>query len=145
MNLGSILDEVTRSIWSTAFGKSLDRVPGDPIPEWSQPPVAAAIDLRGDWNGTLSLSCDPALASRLAATLFGPERLDLGRSEWEDAIRELVNIVGGNLKSTLGPRCRLSIPLLIPLDPRPSSEGEGRRTYRCDGALLMLRVSAASI
>ena len=145
-DLAPMLDRITRTVWTTALGLQIGRVPGDPLPSWDQPPISASIDIRGEWNGTVLLSAPEALIRRFARILFGPEPAELGRIELDDTLGELVNIIGGNLKSCLPSPCRLSLPVQVPAGGAPeASEGKGcsdlcRLSFVCEGQPLAVLV-----
>ena len=145
-DLAPMLDRIARTVWTTALGLQIGRVPGDPLPFWEQPPLSASIDIRGEWNGTLLLSAPEALIRRFARILFGPEPAELGRAELEDTLGELVNIIGGNLKSCLPPPCQLSLPVQIPAGgaaEAPGGKGRSdvcRLSFVCEGEPLVVRV-----
>jgi chemotaxis protein CheX len=107
----SLMDQVIRSIWSTTMDLAPGRVPGDPEPRWTEPPLTASVDITGDWQGTVMITCQEALVRRFSGILFGLDPVKLELKDLEDSLAELVNIAGGNLKSCLGATCRLSLPL----------------------------------
>lgn len=74
--------------------------------------ITAAVSITGSCEGTIELSCSQALGRAIAAFMFARHETDLDESEITDAVGELANIVGGNLKSLLPPPTALSIPTL---------------------------------
>ena len=78
-----------------------------------QDKLTSSVYLEGTWNGGVSLILSRAHACRLASRFLGvdpPEDVD---DDVRDAIGELANMIGGNLKSRLGPEMRLSLPSVI--------------------------------
>lgn len=109
-------DEVVRSIVDQVWESLL----GSPAVDWSGPPdrlrsattvLTAEITLTGDWTGMVRLTCGPATARSLAATMLGagPGEVLLDE-DVEDAVGEVVNVVGGNVKGTLRGSTSLGLP-----------------------------------
>jgi chemotaxis protein CheX len=75
--------------------------------------VTAAIFFAGAWRGAVVLECCELQACFYSQRLMGiptPERMD---DDVRDAMGELVNMVGGNLKSVLPPGVSLSMPSVL--------------------------------
>lgn len=72
--------------------------------------ASATVHISGSWNGSVILSCSAALARRAAAAMFEVGVDDLDDEEVADALGELVNIIGGNLKCLLPEPSQLSLP-----------------------------------
>lgn len=64
--------------------------------------VTAVIGFDGEYRGVLSLHCPEAIALRIAEGMLGikPEDID---DDVRDAVGEVVNILGGEVKSFLSP------------------------------------------
>jgi CheY-specific phosphatase CheX len=77
--------------------------------------VAAEVRLRGDWNGSVRVSCEPATAEWIARTMLALAGDDsLPDDDVHDALGEVVNVVGGNVKGTLGGETSLGLPVVRP-------------------------------
>lgn len=72
--------------------------------------VSGCVTISGGWEGAVILEVSSALARTAAARLFGTEPDEVLEDEVVDAVGELVNVVGGNIKSMLPGADRLSIP-----------------------------------
>ncbi len=70
----------------------------------------AEIHILGDWLGSVVLRFSKPLALHLVESLFGDACNNLQDERVDEVIRELVNMIGGNLKSLLGDSCILSVP-----------------------------------
>ena len=92
--------------------------------------VRATVELRGAWNGELTLSCPGDLARSAAALFFGREAETVSDAEAQDAVGELANMTGGNLKAVLPGPCSLSTPRRGPGRVAPS---EGLRVEFASG------------
>jgi chemotaxis protein CheX len=101
----SIADEV----WPSLVGDGEAFVPV-PVP----PPadvVSAWVDIIGPWNGSVVLTCAPATAAALTESVLmtrPPTVVD--DEDVADALGELANVLGGNIKSVLPGPSALGLP-----------------------------------
>ena len=82
--------------------------PAAPLPAAQ---VTAEVALAGDWTGRVRLGCDLATARSLARAMLDldPDQ-DVSSEDVEDAVGEVVNVVGGNVKGTLPGSTALGLP-----------------------------------
>ena len=102
------VDSVVGSVFSTMMGLEVWRS-DDPCPP-TPGLLTGAVYLTGSWEGAVCIHCGPAQACAFAGRFVGtepPERVD---DDVRDVIGELANMIGGNLKCTLCPGIRVSIP-----------------------------------
>ncbi len=102
--------EITEATWQSILG--LDIRPRA-LPA-SMGPVAGyltgKVEISGAWTGAVLLHGSRELAAAAAAVIFSTEP-DAGTDQDSvDAMYELTNIIGGNIKSLLPEPCQLSIP-----------------------------------
>lgn len=100
------------AVWEQAVG-----VPLTPV---ETPPPAGPITLQGHvhimgaWTGTVVLQCSEAAARRAAQAFFGDATPEDEKRDMEDAVCELTNMIGGNLKAIVAEQgCTLSIPTVV--------------------------------
>ena len=96
--------------------------------------IGGVVHIFGDWNGSIAFQCTGALLRELMAQIYGEQ---LEREAQDDLLRELANLLGGNLKTILGKRCILSPPKTL-FEVRSATgvqEGElvGSREFRSHG------------
>jgi len=75
--------------------------------------VTSAIFFAGSWKGAVVLECSEAQARFFTERLMGipqPSRMD---DDTRDAMGEVVNMIGGNLKSVFPPGVSLSMPSVL--------------------------------
>jgi hypothetical protein len=72
------------------------------------------VRITGAWEGMVQLVCADVLARPAAAVLFGLEVQTATPDLVHDALGELTNITGGNLKALLPEPCYLSLPAVTP-------------------------------
>lgn len=75
-------------------------------------PVTAHIKISGNWQGMVFVVMESDLAQQLAEKMFSCEKGRASKDEINDAISEMTNIIGGNLKSLLPQPCQLSLPIV---------------------------------
>ena len=107
------LEVITREVW-TSF---LD---GDPCglvqagtDATGADAVTGCVHLSGAYVGSIMLRCSPDAARDAAAALFSIQPADVTQTEVVDAIGELANMVGGNVKSMLPGPSALSLPAVV--------------------------------
>jgi chemotaxis protein CheX len=72
--------------------------------------VTACVHLSGAFIGSVIVQCSDHAARDAAATLFGMPATDVTENEVVDAIGEIANMVGGNVKSMLPGPSFISLP-----------------------------------
>ncbi len=112
-----VLDDVlavTEDVWMALLGEEEPLLPRDSAPgapfdaatAWS-----AATTVSGGWHGVVTVELDEAVARRLTARMLDlPAAEDAADGDVADAVGELVNMVGGNVKSLMPGPSVLSLP-----------------------------------
>lgn len=98
--------------------------------------LAGCVQIMGSWQGTVALLCPMPLARKASAIMFGVEEETAGTEEIQDALGELANMTGGNIKSLLPEPCYLSLPAVAVTDYGlriPGSELVTEVTFQCQG------------
>src|SRR5581483_2874503 len=73
--------------------------------------VVASISVTGSWDGHVVVRASEPAAVAIAAAMLALDLDDVTDADLLDAAGELVNVVGGNVKSRLPQPCLLSLPL----------------------------------
>lgn len=107
------LGTVTRDVWAAflgAYGESalLDAV--EPLAA-DRVGVRAWVTVSGAWEGQVSLEMTSATAYEAAARMLGQASVET--EDVLDAVGELVNMVGGNVKSLMPAPSVLGLPVVI--------------------------------
>lgn len=104
------LAEIVATVWSSLLGMTVREQESESAAteEWHS--ASATVHISGSWNGLVILSCSTTLVRRAAAAMFEMSVDDLDDLEVADALGELVNIIGGNLKCLLPEPSQLSLP-----------------------------------
>ena len=93
-------DDVCRlveHVWGLVVGLGAEAAPDAP----GETGPAMHVPVRGAWEGYVVVSCDRELARLAAARLFGVASKTVTDDQTNDALGELTNIIGGNLKGLL--------------------------------------------
>ena len=112
-------------------------LPADVVSSW--------VEIVGPWNGAVVLSCGRGTADELSRCLLGAHAPAVPESEdVEDALGELANVVGGNVKAVLPGPSVLGLPE-VGLAPEAGSPAD---TCRVDllwrGQALTISVQGAA-
>ncbi len=102
---------LTREVCGTMLAVPLEEVgPGTtPLPR----EVMASVQINGDWQGAVVLVCSSELAHAATAAMFDAEAGTTTQADLDDAMGELANMIGGNIKNRLAVACTLSLPTVV--------------------------------
>lgn len=136
----SDLESLTRDIWTTMVGLDLvDAVmAGSP-----DPGISSQVEIQGDTEVALRIDCSMELARKVAARLFEMPEQELETELVLDAMSEMANILGGNIKGLWPGAIKLSLPLSWESDKGDPNEHSWKVTRgfdSVDGSMLV-RVS----
>lgn len=105
--------DVVRTIWEAVFQWDLDELPeGTPEPEMG-PARTGFIQVAGVWEGAIVCVAAEELVREITSHLFHLGPADLTVELLHDALGELTNMIGGNLKALLPGPSYLCLPAVI--------------------------------
>jgi chemotaxis protein CheX len=107
---GEQIAEITRDVWQSFLSLDLVFAPVDPLATLDGATSTGCVHISGEWNGSVFVQCTDAHAQKAAEAMFMADPGTLGPDEISDALGELTNMIGGNIKSLLPEPSRLSIP-----------------------------------
>jgi chemotaxis protein CheX len=144
------LTEITERVWASLVEIPLiPRQPGQPGAGPSKHGVGSrtftsCVQITGAWEGAVTVHCSERLAKVLTAAMFMVDPEDTTPEEIGDALGELANMVGGNVKALLPEPCRISLPAVADgMDYRlsvPGARPVSAVTWTCDAEPLMVRL-----
>lgn len=139
------LTDITERAWSSLVDVPLvPRQPGQPGPAPGARTFTGCVQITGAWEGAVTVHCSEALAKVLTAAMFMIDPQDTTPEEVTDALGELANMVGGNVKALLPEPCRISLPAVADgMDYRlsvPGARPVTAVTWTCGGEPLMVRL-----
>lgn len=100
--------EITQEFWGAFLPDDDELIPGSALPPIED--HRARVDIHGEWEGSVELSCSTTVARRVASVMFATPESELSDADISDAVGELVNVVGGSIKSILPAPTSLSLP-----------------------------------
>lgn len=85
-------------------------------------PVSTEIHFRGSGGGTLRIEFSKGLASLIVESFLGEDHSQMDDEQRRDTLREITNMIGGNLLQRIDPggRLTLSVPSLCPPSAVPT-------------------------
>lgn len=110
--------EITEQVWESVLMTALDPVDVDGEDPFAGHAVTGCVQVTGAWEGAITISCTPNLARNAAATMFELGATPPSDDEVRDALGELANVVGGNVKALLPGTTHLSLPIVATGDRR---------------------------
>jgi chemotaxis protein CheX len=100
---------ITRDVWESFTGRAIDVADGQARHDGGDVTVGC-VTVSGAWQGSVLLACPAQLARMAAAAMFDRPAEQLDDREVADALGELTNMIGGNIKSLIPGPSRLSMP-----------------------------------
>jgi chemotaxis protein CheX len=103
------VQEIADETWSALLGvdEVLVPMPGEP----AEDALSAWVEVSGPWTGVVVLTCGRATAEELSRTLLREfSAVPLQAGDVADALGELANVVGGNIKALLPGPSVLGLP-----------------------------------
>ena len=139
------LTEITERVWTSLVELPLvPRRPGQSAPAPGSRTFTGCVQITGAWEGAVTVHCSEKLARVLTAAMFMVDPGDTTHEEVADALGELANMVGGNVKALLPEPCRISLPAVADgMDYRlsvPGARPVTAVTWTCQGEPLMVRL-----
>lgn len=106
------VSELSGAVWEQVVGVPLLALADEPPSQG--PTLQGHVHIVGRWTGTLILQCSAGAAQRAAQAFFHLPPGEQSPQDAEDAVAELTNMIGGNLKSVMAEDgCVLSLPTVI--------------------------------
>jgi len=126
----------TRNIWSSVLGLEVTIQKALFQPTGKEDTLAGCIHIMGAWEGAIAPQCPKGLARRAAAIMFEQQEDQIGTDLIQDALAEITNMTGGNIKALLPGPCTLSLPAVAITDYNfriPGTQLETLVTFDCQG------------
>ena len=105
--------QITESVWNSMLGLQM-RPAKNALPKTLRGHfLTGYVEITGAWQGVFSLDCSLQLARRIATIMFKFETAEASIEDVRDALGELANIAGGNIKGLLPSPCSLALPVVV--------------------------------
>ena len=136
-------------IWLTTLGLATHRRDDDaPALPGDERTLDGLINITGGWQATVALQVPRALAARIAGVMFNLGDAAPTLEDMQDAIGELTNMLGGNIKALLPGECHLSLPAVVEgagyTIRVPSSHKVERFAFECEGMAAVVNLMSAT-
>ena len=106
------IDDLVTTVWATTLGIEIEPCAGDVAAQSPGPWIEAQVHITDAWRGVVVLHATERLGVIVARRLFAAEAVTA--DDIQDAMGELANITGGNIKGLLpGGELRLSLPSVV--------------------------------
>ena len=121
---------VARQVWESCLAHHPDVLVEGAVASLEGPVTRASVRITGGWSGVVVLEMGGATAQEAARVMLDLDEVDaVAPEEVGDAVGELVNIIGGNVKSLLPTASSLGLPQV---DEPPDLDGSGVEHRRVD-------------
>jgi chemotaxis protein CheX len=121
---------VTTEVW-TSFLAHHEPLERSAAPLTADEVVRASVAIRGTWDGVVTLEMPPAVARTAAQRMLADDTVD--QADVLDALGELVNMIGGNIKSLLPSGAALGLPTVTTTPvPTATPAAQGHEHCRVD-------------
>ncbi len=137
----SILQQVVNDICSGMLGLEMERSEDFNCEDTGA--LSAIIRISGGWDSLVQVLTPRKTAIAIASNMFAMSKDELSEAEIRDAVGEIVNIVGGNLKGIVEGVSSLSLPCVGESDgcaPFDSSFSGVSITNLCQGDPFTVRI-----
>jgi len=99
---------LTGQVCRTVCGMEPEAQPGATVPTATE--VMASVQITGCWQGSVVITCSRAVAEAVTAAMFGTEPGETTPDDLQDAMGEIANMIGGNIKNRMPVPSGLSLP-----------------------------------
>lgn len=103
--------EVVDEVWEAVVGTPLAAADGTVLSGRHE--LAATVPYLGSWRGAIVMRLDATLARLVGARMFMMPADALSDTEIHDAVGEVCNMIGGNLRAHLSTACELGTPTIV--------------------------------
>jgi chemotaxis protein CheX len=104
-DLARIAEDICGTLFAGAAAPPADRGDGGPIRT-----LAAVVEIYGEWNGSVTVTCERATAVGIASVMFDMPGEELSGSDVIDALGEVANMAGGAVKGMIDGEKALGLP-----------------------------------
>jgi len=141
------IEQIAAMVMGSIAGVVLEPTDGE-IPR-ERAALTGCVHIDGAWNGSALVECELPLARRMTAVLFGRPEDEVSVDDVRDALGEITNMIGGNVKALLPAPSRLSLPTVVEgadyAVTVPRTKPAGVVSFRAGAETLVIRILAAEV
>lgn len=138
------LGEVTESVWTSMLGFEIATTDESYDAAHDGRFLVGCVQITGGVDAAVLIEVPEPLGRQLAVTMFGTDEPGIADDEIWDALGEMANMIGGNVKGMLSGQSALSLPTVAEgRDYRVVVPGGGvmqALTYRCEQWLMRVQL-----
>src|SRR5579871_3440979 len=138
---------VATDVWATMLERDLVAVPSDAVAFTAGETLDGIVSITGAWHGAVVVRISRRLAADVARTLLSLGDEEPTSTDLQDAVGELTNTTGGNIKGLMDGFCHLSLPTVVEgVDYRlrvPSASVVSECGFLCNDEPMVVRLIAA--
>ena len=139
--LEEALTSVVTDIWAAVVKGPISPWTKDGGPEWSVPSLTASVRiLGGGAQRRVVARCSPALGREIAGSLLDVDPALTTDADVKDALGEIANILGGNVKGLLSSGSPLSSPRVGKEGAAPAGAVLAEARFTCGSEPLQVEV-----
>jgi chemotaxis protein CheX len=146
-DLGQDISTLSEAIWLQVLHLVLHPSPTGTGALPSGRTVDGIVAISGDFQGAVIVQMSEALARRVATIMFSLGDATPTLEDVQDAVGEITNMTGGNLKALMPGTCHLALPAVIDgIDYRiriPTARVLTRVLFECEGHPVVVSLVAA--
>lgn len=109
-----VINALTLQVWESVLGLPIET--DAPEPPDDELNVVGMVNITGGWQGSVLVRCTRQLARSVTETMFGMDPGEATADEIADALGEIANMIGGNIKSLVPGPSQLSLPTVVDYD-----------------------------
>jgi chemotaxis protein CheX len=137
------LAEIIAEVWDAYLQRPSANPTDAPPPDGLL--YTAAVSITGAWDGHVRVISPPGPASEITALMLAVDDADVTEQDITDAMGELVNVIGGNLKNRGAQPAKLGLPVVSTGKVLfPSTKETHRLAVEWQGEPVVLSVLRAS-
>ncbi|MEM6471457.1 MAG: chemotaxis protein CheX [Planctomycetota bacterium] len=125
------VNEMVGDLFTSMLGMQIDTTPRE-ICEIKEDDILASIQINGDHRASVFVYTSLDLASVIGCAMFGQEPDEIEKADVLDALGEVVNVIGGNIKGVIDKECSLSLPC-VGVSEGVCPSGDVHATYQLGG------------
>ena len=134
------IEQMIQELFESMLGLQVARVENRSEENFSGG-LRGKINIDGAWEASLNVLVTKSLCDHLSCTMFGCDIDSLDQQDISDAIGEVANVIGGNVKGIVDQDCNLSIPEVETIDTNQNEFNPSTLWFECDGESLCVELS----
>ncbi|WP_433059321.1 chemotaxis protein CheX [Dactylosporangium sp. CS-033363] len=103
--------EIVSEVWD-AYLQQPEATPTDSVAAEDRKAITAAVSITGAWEGHVRVLVPPTAAGDITALMLAMESGEVTDQDVTDAMGELINVIGGNIKNRGTQPAKLGLPVV---------------------------------